>query len=85
MPVDRFAEISVGDRAEVRHTIEAANLDTFASLTGDDNPLHMDEQYAATTPMRQRVVHGMLTASFISTIIGTKLPGTGSLWFEQCP
>lgn len=83
MAGDRFAEISVGDRAEVRHTIQAANLDTFATLTGDNNPLHMDEDYASRTPMRQRVVHGMLTASFISTIIGTKLPGTGSLWFEQ--
>lgn len=80
---DRFESISVGDRAEVRHVIRARDLDTFAGLTGDDNPLHMDDEFAASTPLKQRVVHGMLTASFISTIIGTKLPGEGSLWFEQ--
>lgn len=80
---DRFESISVGDRAEVRHTIGPADLNTFAALTGDDNPLHMDEAFAAATSMGHRVVHGMLTASFISTIIGTRLPGPGALWFEQ--
>jgi 3-oxoacyl-[acyl-carrier protein] reductase len=80
---DRFDEITVGDEAEILHIITAKDLDTFAILTGDDNPLHMDDAYAASTALKKRVVHGMLTASFISTIIGTKLPGKGALWYEQ--
>jgi len=83
MTVDRFDKIAVGDEAEIIHTITANDLDSFAELTGDNNPLHMDDSYAATTSFKKRVVHGMLTASFISTMIGTKLPGKGSLWYEQ--
>ena len=83
MQADRLDDISVGDEAEIFHTITEAEVDTFSRLTGDDNPLHMDEAFAATTSFQKRVVHGMLTASFISTIIGTKLPGKGAMWFEQ--
>ena len=83
MSDDRFQKIDVGDEAEIFHTITANDLDSFAELTGDINPLHMDDSYAATTSFKKRVVHGMLTASFISTMIGTKLPGKGSLWYEQ--
>lgn len=83
MSEDRFEAIKVGDEAEILHTITLHDVDTFANLTGDSNPLHMDESYAKMTPFRRRVVHGMLTASFISTIIGTKLPGEGALWYEQ--
>jgi len=80
---DRFEQIKIGDEAEICHTITAKDIDTFARLTGDVNPLHMDDSYASTTSFKKRVVHGMLTASFISTMIGTKLPGKGSLWYEQ--
>ena len=83
MSEDRFEKIAVGDEAEIFHTITANDLDSFAEVTGDINPLHMDDSYAATTSFKKRVVHGMLTASFISTMIGTKLPGKGSLWYEQ--
>ena len=83
MREDKFETIAVGDEAEILHTITASDLDTFTRLTGDDNPLHMDDGYASTTSFKKRVVHGMLTASFISTMIGTKLPGKGSLWYEQ--
>ncbi|MCE5271114.1 SDR family oxidoreductase [bacterium] len=80
---DRFHSIAVGDEAEVFHTITEKDIDTFSELTGDDNPLHMDSEFAAGTSMRKRVAHGMLTASFISAIIGTRLPGRGALWYEQ--
>ena len=80
---DKFEVINIGDEAEIVHKVSAKDLETFASLTGDDNPLHMDDSYAASTSFKKRVVHGMLTASFISTIIGTKLPGKGALWYEQ--
>ena len=83
MSEDKFEKIQVGDEAEVFHTITAEDVATFAKLTGDNNPLHVDDAYAANTTFRKRVVHGMLTTSFISRIIGTKLPGGGSLWYEQ--
>ena len=52
-------------------------------MTGDDNPLHVDRAYAETTPFKDVVVHGMLGASLLSTVIGTKLPGEGALWVSQ--
>lgn len=79
----KFEDIKVGDVTELDRKITAEDVQKFCDLTGDDNPLHMDSAYASKTPFRKRVVHGMLTASFISTIIGTKLPGRGSLWLSQ--
>lgn len=81
--MDRFETIHVDDEAEITRVITAEDVDAFVKLTGDTNPLHTDEAYVAQTSFRQRVVHGMLTASFISTVIGTKLPGEGALWYEQ--
>ncbi len=78
-----FEAISVGDRAEVRHVITERDLQKFVELTGDDNRLHVDSEYARRTSFKQRVVHGMLGVSFISTVVGTKLPGDGALWFSQ--
>jgi len=69
-----------GDRAELSHTISEADVDAFVKLSGDDNPLHVDEGYARETLAGGRVVHGMLTASYVSTLIGTKIPGRGALW-----
>lgn len=81
--VDVFENIEVGQTDEFVHKITEKDIDEFCELTGDDNPLHMDDTYAAGTNFKTRVVHGMLTASFISTMIGTRLPGKGSLWYEQ--
>lgn len=81
--MSRFDEISVGDVAELEHTVTAKDIDRFVELTGDDNRLHVDSEFAAKTSFKKPVAHGMLGASFISTIIGTKLPGDGSLWFAQ--
>lgn len=78
-----FESIQVGDTAKLSHTVTEKDVQTFADLTGDDNPLHMDEQYASNTRFKGRVVHGMLTASFLSTIIGTLLPGQGALYLNQ--
>lgn len=79
----KFEEISVGDAAELRHTLTQDDVNTFAELTGDFNPLHVDAAYAEKTLFRKPVVHGMLSASFISTMIGTLLPGSGALWTSQ--
>jgi len=83
MPEDKFKEINVNDEAEIFHTITLQDVETFVKLTGDDNPLHVDDVFSAQTMLKRRIVHGMLTASFISALIGTKLPGKGALWYEQ--
>jgi len=79
----KFDDISIGERAELSHIVTEKDVNTFASLTGDDNKLHMEDDFASQTSFGKRVVHGMLSASFISTIIGTKLPGDGALWYSQ--
>ncbi len=79
----KYSEINVGDKETLSHTITKSDIEKFVQLTGDDNRLHVDEKFASTTQFKKPVVHGMLGASFISTIIGTKLPGDGALWFSQ--
>ncbi|HVU73306.1 MAG TPA: SDR family oxidoreductase [Mycobacteriales bacterium] len=78
-----FDELAVGDTASVERTVTAADVDAFAALTGDANPLHVDDAFAAAHGVGRRVVHGMLTAGFVSTLIGTVLPGPGALWLSQ--
>ena len=79
----KYNEIKIGDKATVVHKITEADIDKFVNLTGDDNKLHINKEFASRTEFKQPVVHGMLGASFISTLIGTKLPGDGALWFSQ--
>lgn len=79
----KYSDIEIGTKAEIFHTVSKFDLDRFVELTGDDNKLHTDNEYAANTNFKKPVVHGMLGASFISTVIGTKLPGDGALWFSQ--
>jgi 3-oxoacyl-[acyl-carrier protein] reductase len=76
-------DFKVGDRASLKHCITEYDVERFVELTGDDNPLHMDPEYADNSPMKGIVTHGMLSASFISTIIGKHLPGPGALWVSQ--
>ena len=79
----KFDDIKVGDKAELIHIITQSDIDRFVDLTGDDNKIHVDKEYASKTSFKKPVAHGMLGASFISTIIGTKLPGDGALWYAQ--
>lgn len=78
-----FDEVKEGDTASLVKTITEADVRKFVELTGDTNPLHIDADFANETPFKEIVVHGMLGASFISTVIGTKLPGPGALWVSQ--
>ena len=78
-----YNEIDVGMVKEITHLLTQEDIKSFVELTGDDNRLHTDSDYASKTSFKKPVVHGMLGASFISTIIGTKLPGDGALWFSQ--
>lgn len=79
----KYSEIKIGDTAKVIHTITESDISKFVDLTGDDNKLHVNKDFASKTEFKNLVVHGMLSASFISTLIGTKLPGDGALWFSQ--
>lgn len=76
-------DLSVGQGAELTRTVLAADLEAFASVTGDSNPLHLDEAYAATTSFGGRIAHGMLSAGYISAVIGTTLPGPGAIYVSQ--
>jgi len=76
-------KFSVGDSAEITKTIEQADIDAFASVTGDHNPVHVDEEFAKTTRFGKRIAHGMLTASLISAVLANKLPGAGSVYLGQ--
>lgn len=79
----KFEKIQVGQTAEIEHTITQKDVEKFIELTGDDNRLHNDIEFSRTTELKKPVAHGMLSASFISTIIGTKIPGDGALWYYQ--
>ena len=83
LPTSRDALFEVGRTATITHTITAEDVQKFADLTGDDNPLHVNREFAEKTSFKGMVAHGMLSASFISTIIGKKLPGEGALWLSQ--
>ena len=78
-----FSAIQIGDCESIIKKITENDVLKFVEMTGDDNPLHVDAAYAESTAFKDIVVHGMLGASYISTVIGTKLPGTGALWVSQ--
>ncbi len=81
--MNRIESYQVGDTAHIEHLITADDIDKFVELTGDDNRLHVDADYAKKTSFKGVVAHGMLGASFISTIIGKHIPGDGALWVSQ--
>ncbi len=73
----------VGDRASFSKTISESDIYQFAGITGDFNPMHVDEVYASGTRFGKRIAHGMLTSSFICTVLGMKLPGVGTIHISQ--
>lgn len=78
-----FEEIAEGDEAEVRRVITEEDVVNFAKISGDTNPVHLDESYAATTLFGKRIAHGSLCSSYISSVFGTKLPGPGCIYVSQ--
>jgi len=76
-------KLNVGDSAEITRTIEQSDIQAFADVTGDHNPVHLDESFAQTTRFGRRIAHGMLTASLISSVLANKLPGEGSIYLGQ--
>ena len=76
-------DLSIGQSAEMAHTVTDEDLRAFAAVSGDTNPVHLDEAYAASTIFKTRIAHGMLAASFISAVLGTRLPGPGAIYISQ--
>lgn len=76
-------ELEIGMSAEMVRTVTEEHINLFAEASADFNPLHVDEAYARTTMFRGRIAHGLLPASYVSAVVGTKLPGAGALYLAQ--
>jgi acyl dehydratase len=77
-----FEEIQIGDKASFAKTITETDVYLFAGISGDFNPLHVDEEYAKTTDFKTRIAHGGLAASLLANVLGMKLPGLGTIALE---
>ena len=76
-------DLTVGMSAAYAKTVTETDIVMFAGITGDANPVHLNQDYAAATPFKGRIAHGMLSVGFISAVLGTKLPGPGSIYISQ--
>lgn len=76
-------EISVGQKAQFTKTMSESDVYLFAGITGDFNPAHINEEHSKDTMFKNRIVHGMLTASLVSTVFGMYLPGPGAIFLEN--
>jgi 3-hydroxybutyryl-CoA dehydratase len=78
-----YDDISIGQQESFMIKITESMVEKFSNLSGDLNPLHMDNEFAESSSFNKRIVHGMLLASFFSQLIGMKLPGKNALYFSQ--
>lgn len=78
-----FEDLSVGLTEKLSKTVDAAYVVGFAAISGDRNPIHLSEHFAAKTPFGTRIAHGLYTASLISAVLGTRLPGPGAIYISQ--
>ena len=76
-------DLKLGQSAERAHVVTEADITAFAEVSGDFNPVHMDEAFAVTTQFKGRIAHGMLSAAYISALIAAELPGAGSIYLSQ--
>ncbi len=79
----KFDSFYLGETATLSHEVRLSDVEKFVELSGDDNKLHVSKEFAKLTSFNKPVVHGMIGVSFISTLIGTKIPGDGALWYKQ--
>lgn len=77
-----FEEIEIGDEASFAKTITETDIYLFAGISGDFNPVHVDEEYAKTTAFGSRIAHGGLASSLLAPVLGMKLPGLGTVALE---
>lgn len=82
-PIHYFEDLEVGMEAGHTKRITDYDIITFANMSGDCNPVHLDDAFAAESIFKERIAHGILTASLFSTILGTKLPGPGAIYLSQ--
>ncbi len=75
--------IKIGDSASITKTFNEKEVLTFATISGDYNPIHVDAEFAASTRFERQIVHGMLTAGMISAVLGMQLPGPGCIYLKQ--
>lgn len=78
-----FEDLRVGMRETTRNEVSKEKVAAFAEISGDHNPIHLDETYAATTPFGGCIAHGIFTAGFVSAAIATRLPGPGAIYISQ--
>lgn len=78
-----FEDLHIGMEASYVRRVAESDVQQFADLTGDKNPIHLDDAFAANTPFKGRIVHGALTSAFISTVFGTIMPGPGAIYVSQ--
>lgn len=78
-----FEDLSLGMRETYAKTVKSSDVVGFAEITGDRNPIHLSEHFAAKTPFKNRIAHGLYTASLVSAVIGTRLPGPGAIYISQ--
>ncbi len=78
-----YDDIKVGDKDFVKKVVTEADVADFARISTDNNPVHLDEEYAKNTPFKSRIAHGMFSAALISAVLGTKLPGYGTIYLSQ--
>lgn len=76
-------ELNLGETAEIAKTVSESDIYLYAGITGDFNPVHLNETYAQRTFFKTRIAHGMLVAGFISTVLGNQLPGIGTVYVKQ--
>src|SRR6201993_2444772 len=78
-----FEDLSIGMTETLKKTINSSDVVGFAEVSGDRNPIHLSEHFAAKTPFGTRIAHGLYTASLISAVLGTRLPGPGAVYISQ--
>jgi len=78
-----IVQLHPGMVAEMGRTVSEADILAFAGVSGDTNPVHLDAEFAAQTQFKERIAHGMLSAGFISAVLGTRLPGPGAIYLSQ--
>lgn len=78
-----FEDLSVGMAERLSKAVSSSDVVGFAEVTGDRNPIHLSEHFAAKTPLGTRIAHGLYTASLISAVLGTRLPGPGAIYISQ--
>ena len=83
MEAVKFSELKVGMKGSYTKKITQEDVDSFIKICNDVNPIHVNEEFAKNAKLSGKIVHGILVSSLISTVVGTKCPGPGSVWLDQ--